>query len=50
LYFIRQKYPESYRCAEGLADYVKTEYDLHLPESEIGYITLHVQRLHDSRL
>lgn len=48
LYFIRQKYPESYRCAAGLADYVKTEYDLHLPESEVGYITLHVQRLNDS--
>lgn len=48
LYFIRQKYPESYQCAAGLADYVKTEYDLHLPESEVGYITLHVQRLNDS--
>ncbi|KAA6474776.1 PRD domain-containing protein [Bacillus swezeyi] len=48
LYFIQQKYPESYRCAAGLADYVKTEYDLHLPESEVGYITLHVQRLNDS--
>ncbi|MFN2744682.1 MULTISPECIES: PRD domain-containing protein [Bacillus] len=50
LYFIQQKYPESYRCAAGLADYVKTEYDLHLPESEIGYITLHVQRLNDSHI
>ncbi|AJO20436.1 Levansucrase and sucrase synthesis operon antiterminator [Bacillus paralicheniformis] len=48
LYFIRKKYPESYQCAAGLADYVKTEYDLHLPESEVGYITLHVQRLNDS--
>lgn len=48
LYFIQQKYPESYRCAAGLADCVKTEYDLHLPESEVGYITLHVQRLNDS--
>ncbi|MBW4885782.1 MAG: PRD domain-containing protein [Bacillus sp. (in: Bacteria)] len=48
LYFIRKKYPESYQCAAGLADYVKTEYDLHLPESEDGYITLHVQRLNDS--
>ncbi|QEO04896.1 PRD domain-containing protein [Bacillus paralicheniformis] len=48
LYFIRKKYPESYQCAAELADYVKTEYDLHLPESEVGYITLHVQRLNDS--
>ncbi|MBC8621759.1 PRD domain-containing protein [Bacillus paralicheniformis] len=48
LYFIRKKYPGSYQCAAGLADYVKTEYDLHLPESEVGYITLHVQRLNDS--
>ncbi|MBU8580420.1 MULTISPECIES: PRD domain-containing protein [Bacillus] len=48
LYFIRKKYSESYQCAAGLADYVKTEYDLHLPESEVGYITLHVQRLNDS--
>ncbi|MDA7025311.1 PRD domain-containing protein [Bacillus sp. CLL-7-23] len=47
LYFIKQKYPISYRCGVELADYLKTEYELDLPESEIGYITLHIQRLND---
>jgi len=50
LTFIQTKYDSAYRCALGLADLLKKEYGLHLPESEIGYITLHVQRLQDAEL
>ncbi|MCC9022752.1 PRD domain-containing protein [Bacillus nakamurai] len=45
LYFIQKKYPFAYRCALELAAFLKNEYELELPESEAGYITLHVQRL-----
>ncbi|AHL73253.1 PRD domain-containing protein [Bacillus altitudinis] len=50
LTFIQTKYDSAYRCALGLADLLKKEYGLHLPKSEIGYITLHVQRLQDAEL
>lgn len=50
LTFIQTKYDSAYRCALGLADLLKKEYELHLPKSEIGYITLHVQRLQDAEL
>lgn len=47
LYFIQKKYSFAYQCALELAEFLKSEYQLHLPESEAGYITLHVQRLQD---
>ncbi|MEC1775236.1 sac operon transcriptional antiterminator SacT [Bacillus mojavensis] len=47
LYFIQKKYSFAYQCALELAEFLKNEYQLHLPESEAGYITLHVQRLQD---
>ncbi len=50
LIFIQTKYDLAYQCALGLADVLKNQYGLHLPESEIGYITLHVQRLQDAEL
>lgn len=48
LMFIQTKYEKAYQCAFGLSARLKNEYGLHLPESEIGYITLHVQRLQDA--
>ncbi|MFS0653988.1 PRD domain-containing protein [Bacillus sp. 179-C3.3 HS] len=50
LSFLQTKYVRAYRCARGLADILKNEYGLYLPESEIGYITLHVQRLQDAEM
>ncbi|ASS73037.1 transcription antiterminator [Bacillus atrophaeus] len=45
LCFIQKKYSFAYQCALELAEFLKNEYQLNLPESEAGYITLHVQRL-----
>ena len=49
LTFIQTKYDSAYRCALGLADLLKRIWTSS-PESEIGYITLHVQRLQDAEL
>ncbi|MGE6630451.1 PRD domain-containing protein [Bacillus sp. NPDC077027] len=48
LIFIQKKYDTAYQCARELAVFLKSEYELHLPDSEIGYITLHVQRLQEA--
>ncbi|MGG4489449.1 PRD domain-containing protein [Metabacillus idriensis] len=47
LSLIQEKYKFSYQCSIKIADYLSEEYNLHFPESEIGYITLHIQRLSD---
>ncbi|WP_165971020.1 PRD domain-containing protein [Peribacillus frigoritolerans] len=47
LSLIQEKYSFSYQCSLKIADYLSEEYNLHFPESEIGYITLHIQRLSD---
>ena len=45
LELLRVKYDKAFSCAQQLADYLHTEYNVDFPPSEVGYITLHVQRL-----
>jgi beta-glucoside operon transcriptional antiterminator len=45
LRLIQEKYAFAYQCSKKIADYLSEEYILYFPESEIGYITLHIQRL-----
>ena len=45
LQMIQKTYSFAYACSEKIADYLKKEYGMQFPESEMGYITLHIQRL-----
>lgn len=42
---IKRKYPDSYICALKIKEHLKKEYDLEFPESELAYISLHVQNI-----
>ncbi|SFE01668.1 transcriptional antiterminator, BglG family [Lentibacillus persicus] len=42
---IKQKYMVSYHCAKKVADEAYASYGVYLPEEELGYITLHIERL-----
>jgi beta-glucoside operon transcriptional antiterminator len=42
---IKEKYKESYRCAQKIGEFVFEEYDFSFPEAEIAYITMHIQRI-----
>lgn len=44
---IKTKYSESFECASSLASFLNAEHSMSFPESEIGYITLHIQRIYD---
>ncbi|GGK14730.1 SacPA operon antiterminator [Caldalkalibacillus thermarum] len=45
LQLIKDKYHQEFQCAQKMAQYVNNQYGLIFPESEIGYITLHLQRM-----
>ncbi|MCP8616755.1 PRD domain-containing protein [Salirhabdus salicampi] len=45
LALLQEKYKTAYDCADKLGQFAKEEYDIELPISEIGYITLHIQRM-----
>ncbi|SFB21551.1 transcriptional antiterminator, BglG family [Lentibacillus halodurans] len=42
---IKQKYDVSYQCAKRVAEEASASYGITLPEEELGYITLHIERL-----
>lgn len=42
---IKKKFPLSYQCALEVARELSMNHDLILPEHEMGYITLHIERL-----
>ncbi|MCT8137616.1 PRD domain-containing protein [Anaerobacillus sp. CMMVII] len=42
---IKDKYKTAYNYAEEICDYIKQEYGIEFPPSQIAYITLHFQRL-----
>ena len=42
---IKRKYPIAFDCAATVANEMSTKHDIHLPEDELGYITLHIERL-----
>ncbi|RBW69012.1 PRD domain-containing protein [Bacillus taeanensis] len=45
LQMIKEKYSAAFRCASKMAAFMKSEYALIFPESELGYISLHIQRI-----
>ncbi|MBL5772680.1 MULTISPECIES: PRD domain-containing protein [Heyndrickxia] len=42
---IKKKFPLSYQCATEIAKNILNSYRITLPEHELGYITLHIERL-----
>ncbi|MFC5711760.1 PRD domain-containing protein [Thalassorhabdus alkalitolerans] len=42
---IKEKYEKAYHCAKIAAEYLKKEYGITFPSSEIAYLSLHLQRL-----
>ncbi|QGF22635.1 PRD domain-containing protein [Raineyella fluvialis] len=42
---IRTKYPEAIETAHQMRRHVQTQYGLELPDEEVGYLGLHIQRL-----
>lgn len=45
---IKKKFPLSYSCAMEVAKKLSLEYEMILPDHELGYITLHIERLRKS--
>lgn len=45
---IKNKFTNSYRCAEEVANELAINHDILMPEEELGYITLHIERLNKS--
>lgn len=45
LQLLREKFAVSFQTAQKIADYLEEEYKIHFPLSEVGYISLHIQRL-----
>ena len=42
---IKEKFADSYHCATEVASELSSVHGINLPEEELGYITLHIQRL-----
>lgn len=45
LKLIRRKFPESYACSTEVVSKIGKKYDFQLSEGELGYITIHIERL-----
>lgn len=45
LQMIKQKFALSFRCAQEIANKLASRHNLCLPDDELGYITLHIERL-----
>lgn len=45
LEMIKKKFPLSYRCANHVAKELLDQHEIVIPEHEMGYITLHIERL-----
>lgn len=45
LAMIKVKFPESYELTTEVTQLVTDKYDIKFPESELGYITIHIERL-----
>jgi beta-glucoside operon transcriptional antiterminator len=45
LAMIKRKFPHSYSCASSVAKELFLDYGVVLPDQELGYITLHIERL-----
>jgi beta-glucoside operon transcriptional antiterminator len=45
LKLLQEKFSKAFGTAQSIADYLLDEYKINFPLSEVGYITLHIQRL-----
>ncbi|MFJ7850045.1 PRD domain-containing protein [Peribacillus sp. NPDC097224] len=45
LEMIKKKFPISYQCSKEVFQVLMNTYEMELPECELGYITLHIERL-----
>jgi beta-glucoside operon transcriptional antiterminator len=45
LLMLKKKFSTSYHCSKEVAAELSQTYGIHLPEQELGYITLHIERL-----
>lgn len=45
LQMIKRKFKVSFRCAQKVAEKLSATHGIDLPEEELGYITLHIERL-----
>jgi beta-glucoside operon transcriptional antiterminator len=45
LTMIKNKFPIAFSCAQKVASRVARDHEIHLPEQELGYITIHIERL-----
>ncbi len=45
LSMIQKKFADSYQCTKEVTDIIQNKYDIYFPESELGYITMHLNRL-----
>lgn len=45
LRMIKRKFKQSFRCASKAAKRLYNEHDISMPEEELGYITIHLERL-----
>lgn len=45
LMMISNKFPSSYHCAKTISEHLSSQHDIHLPPDEIGFITIHIERL-----
>ena len=45
LEMIKKKFPIAYQCAKEVVQVLMNTYEMELPEYELGYITLHIERL-----
>ncbi|KGA95740.1 levansucrase [Alkalihalobacillus alcalophilus ATCC 27647 = CGMCC 1.3604] len=45
LSLIKDKYEAAYGCAKAAVEFLEQEYGIRFPESEVAYISLHIQRL-----
>jgi beta-glucoside operon transcriptional antiterminator len=45
LTMIKNKFSISYKCTQIVAKHLLQNHNIHLPEQELGYITIHIERL-----
>lgn len=42
---IQRQYPQAFRCARKIADYVQNEYEIEIGAEEVTFLTVHIVRL-----
>ncbi|WP_208589751.1 PRD domain-containing protein [Gracilibacillus suaedae] len=45
LSMIQKKFADAYQCTKEVTNIIQNKYDIYFPESELGYITIHLNRI-----